>query len=993
MGDETDPDRDPELQRLLNQALDDQRSTWSRGERVLVEDYLARYPSLRDDAEATLDLIYQEYVLRKEFCEPADLHDFCTRFPDLAQAIMLQFGIDEAIAPTTHVLNDRDQPRMDAIDPIETVAGYEIIALLGSGGMGLVHKARDLNLNRIVAIKTLAAGQHATPDQLDRFQAEAHAVARLHHPNIIAIHAIGEHENRPYLSLEFAEGGSLAQRLAEKPMAPREAATLVETLARAVHAAHQAGVVHRDLKPSNVLLTADGVPKVGDFGLAKLLDSDSGRTLSGQPIGTPSYMAPEQTDERAKRVGPETDVYGLGSILYQALTGRPPFLGSSPLETIRLVNSTEAVPPRQARPEVPKDLETICLKCLEKEPIKRYSSAMALAEDLHRFLESRPILARRATLSEQLVHWCRRNPWAAAFLVALVAGVIGLGAMAQVQARANQQLRKANRKTELALADTKEAKNATEAALKQSEESRNEAEAVGTFLVDVFSSPHPEQDGRQVKVADVLDRASAQLDREFAGSQAIKGALLDALGLAYGGLGLYDQSVTILTKACAVREAALGLDNPATLGSRGNLATAYSAAGRFPKAIVLGETTLPLMEAKLGKDHPNTLKIRSNLALYYREVGRTSEAIALDEPTLERREAKLGPDHPDTLMSRNNLALDYWAAGRFPEAIALHEPTLELHEAQLGPDHTVTLMSRANLAALYEAAGRLSEAIALDEAILNLIQTKLGPDHPFTLASHHNLANAYRIAGRLSEAIAPLEATIQLMVAKQGLGPDHPYTLESRANLAEAYESLGRWSEAEGLLRDVLARRRKTVKSDSPLVAGDLAQLGESLLNRQRWSEAELLLREALRIREKVTPDAWERSEAMSLLGGSLLGQGRYDEAAPLVVQGYEGMKAREARIPVPMRYRLLVAAMLVVKLYEAWNKPEQATAWKVKLDLPDLPDNVFARTERSPARFWERSGRRVSGKLRLAIAGLPRGPAWYPNARCDRDESRSLPR
>jgi eukaryotic-like serine/threonine-protein kinase len=658
--------RDPEVQRLLDQALDDQTSSWTRGEGTPVEAYLARDPALSQDAEAILDLIYQEFVLRRDHGERPDPHEFIARFPDLAESLMLQLGLDAAIAPTTRVLNEREQPAPNACDPIETIDGYEILDLLGRGGMGVVYKALDQKLDRIVAIKMIAEGRHATPDHLHRFHAEAHAVARLRHPNIIAIHAIGEHDNRPYLSLEFAEGGSLAQRLAEKPMAPREAAALIETLARAVHAAHQAGVIHRDLKPGNVLLTADGVPKVGDFGLAKLLDADSRHTMTGQPIGTPSYMAPEQTDERAKRVGPETDVYGLGSILYQALTGRPPFLGSSPLETIRLVNSTEAVPPRQARPEVPKDLETICLKCLEKEPIKRYSSAMALAEDLHRFLESRPILARRATLSERLVRWCRRNPWAAAFLVALVAGVIGLGAMAQVQARANQQLRKANRKTELALAETKEAKNATEAALKQSEESRKEAEAVGTFLVDVFSSPDPEQDGRQVRVADVLDRASAQLDREFAGSQTIKGALLDALGRTYGGLGLYDQSVTILTKACAVREAALGLDNPVTLGSRGNLANAYGAAGRFPEAIVLGKATLQLMEAKLGNDHPDTLKSRSNLALRYREVGRTSDAIALDEPMLERREAKLGNDHPDTLMSRNNLALDYYLGLKYP---------------------------------------------------------------------------------------------------------------------------------------------------------------------------------------------------------------------------------------------------------------------------------------------------------------------------------------
>ncbi len=216
--------RDPEVQRLLDQALDDQKSSWSRGERTPVEDYLARDPALRDDTEAILDLIYQEYLLRRDRGENPDPDEFYARFPDLAESLMLQFGVDAAIPPTTRIPNERDRVEHDAYEPIETIAGYEIIALLGRGGMGIVYKARDQKLGRIVAIKTIAEGQHATPDQLERFQAEAHAVARLRHPNIIAIHAIGEHDNRPYLSLEFAEGGSLAQRLAEKPMAPREAA-------------------------------------------------------------------------------------------------------------------------------------------------------------------------------------------------------------------------------------------------------------------------------------------------------------------------------------------------------------------------------------------------------------------------------------------------------------------------------------------------------------------------------------------------------------------------------------------------------------------------------------------------------------------------------------------------------------------------------------------------------------------------------------------------
>jgi hypothetical protein len=291
-----------------------------------------------------------------------------------------------------------------ASEPPPSFPGHEILGELGRGGMGVVYKARDQELGRVVAIKTIAEGQHATPEQRDRFRAEAHAVARLHHPNIIAIHAIGAHANRPYLSLEFAEGGSLGQRLAEKPMAPREAAALVETLARAVHAAHQAGVVHRDLKPSNVLLTSDGVPKVSDFGLAKLLDAESGRTLSGQVMGTPSYMAPEQAEGHAKQVGPAADVYALGAILYHALTGRPPFLGESAMETLKLVTSTDVVAPHLLRTDIPRDLETICLKCLEKDPLKRYAGAEALADDLRRFLEGRPILARRASVPERVRH-------------------------------------------------------------------------------------------------------------------------------------------------------------------------------------------------------------------------------------------------------------------------------------------------------------------------------------------------------------------------------------------------------------------------------------------------------------------------------------------------------------------------------------------------------------------------------------------------------------
>jgi len=304
------------------------------------------------------------------------------------------------------------------------VPGYENLAELGRGGMGVVYKARHVGLNRVVALKMILAGGHAGPDDLARFRGEAEAVARLKHPNVVQIYDIGEAGGLPYFSLEFVEGGSLDRKLAGTPLPPNEAAALVETLARAMAAAHAAGLVHRDLKPANVLLTADGTPKVTDFGLVKKLDlaapgqePAAGLTASGAILGTPSYMAPEQAGGRSKEIGPACDIYALGAILYECLTGRPPFRAATPLDTILQVVSEEPVPPRQLNARLPVDLETICLKCLMKEPRRRYATAQALAEDLRRFEEGRPIRARPVGTVERALKWVKRRPAVAAALV------------------------------------------------------------------------------------------------------------------------------------------------------------------------------------------------------------------------------------------------------------------------------------------------------------------------------------------------------------------------------------------------------------------------------------------------------------------------------------------------------------------------------------------------------------------------------------------------
>ena len=279
------------------------------------------------------------------------------------------------------------------------IPGYELLATLGQGGMGVVYKARQVGLNRLVAVKMIRGGGQARPEHFARFRVEAEAVARLHHPNIIQIHDIGEVDELPFVSLELLDGGDLADRLAGSPQPGRAAAELLVTLAQAIEVAHEAGIVHRDLKPPNILFTADGVPKITDFGLAKRLESDSNQTETGQIMGSPSYMAPEQARGHTKDVGPAADIYALGAIFYEMLTGRPPFKGETPIETIRQVTDDEVVPPSRLVPRVARDLETICLKCLNKEPPKRYASARALAEDLQRFLRGEPIKARPTPLA------------------------------------------------------------------------------------------------------------------------------------------------------------------------------------------------------------------------------------------------------------------------------------------------------------------------------------------------------------------------------------------------------------------------------------------------------------------------------------------------------------------------------------------------------------------------------------------------------------------
>ena len=460
-----------ELQTFLRA---DQYKRWQRGERMLVEIYLQRVPALRQEEEAIFDLIINEVIVREERHESPRLEEYARRFPDLSERLAHWFEIQKSLktdfldslnlvatanirvpssdgnragasaADKSTAGSDSDSQLGTIMTPVPerhvavervNLSGYEILREIGRGGMGVVYIARQRGLNRLVALKMILSGKHAGADQAERFRVEAEAVARLQHPNIVQIYDIGEQEGRPYFSLEYLEGGSLSQKLNGTPLAPRQAAQLMERLADAMHYAHQRGVVHRDLKPANILLTVEGQPKITDFGLAKYVDDDTGQTQTGAILGTPSYMPPEQAEGRTRTVGPLADVYSLGAILYELLTGRPPFKGATYWDTLFLVRTQDPVPPMRLQPKVPRDLEIICLKCLAKEPGKRYASAEAISEDLRHFLVGEPIKARPASIWERSRKWIRIHPGYASLSVVLLLILVFIGGVMPLMER------------------------------------------------------------------------------------------------------------------------------------------------------------------------------------------------------------------------------------------------------------------------------------------------------------------------------------------------------------------------------------------------------------------------------------------------------------------------------------------------------------------------------------------------------------------------------
>jgi serine/threonine protein kinase len=831
----------------VHQAMEEYLRLLQGGGRPDREEFLARYPEVAAALAACLQGLDFVHAAGAELSHPA-----------------VGAGAGEGLTAA------------DAVEPAEALGDFRLLREVGRGGMGVVYEAVQISLGRRVALKVLPLAAALDARQLQRFQHEARAAALLHHTNIVPVFAVGSARGVHYYAMQFIEGQDLAtiirhlrrrsfkepaaqgrsdppaagQRTAShgpcadpsrSPGGPeaetagpaiadiaterswpsvshvREAARLGIQAAEALDHAHQLGLVHRDIKPANLLLDARDHLWVTDFGLAQF-QADSRLTLSGDLLGTLRYMSPEQALARRLLIDQRSDIYSLGVTLYELLTLEPAFAGEDRQEVLRRIAFEEPRPIRQVARNVPEELETIVLKAMEKNPGDRYATAQELADDLRRFLEDRPIRARRPTLVQRARKWARRHQalvWAGVVLLAVA--LLGSSAFAFLLWQQQQRT-----EAERDRAKCAERRATTEAAI---------ARSISDFLQDDLLRQvknHVRTDDkltpdRALTVKEALDRAAARIGPRFQDQPLVEAAIRLTIGRAYRSLGEERLALPHLERAADLRKAHLGPDHPDTLSSQFLLAMAYQFVDRLPVAIALLEQILEKRQALFGPEHEMTLLTLNSLGEACRKAGRLDRARELIEQALARKKAALGPDNPHTVYSMHDLGLVYRDLGRYRDAVPLLEQAAAKLEVLKGPDAPDTVYTLETLAEVYQKLGKLDQA----NRVMRKVIHRLGKRDIRRL-----LHSAYY-----------------------------------RVHLAQNLLKQRKPGEAESVLRESLAIYEKQ-EAGNPWRFVGLSLLGEALMDQQRYAAAEALLLqgyEGLRAHDASGQAEWKPRRADAL--------------------------------------------------------------------------------------------------------------------------------